>query len=78
MPQHEGSFELAIRSASVTDAEIEHVPEASQSANDSIDNMESEEELNDGERYSHKNDKKLRQRTLRKLDFILLPFLSRK
>lgn len=65
MPQNEGSYELATRSDSVT--------EATQSVI-----MESEGEI-DGNmnlQQSVERDERLHRRTLRKLDFILLPFLS--
>ncbi|KAM0720588.1 hypothetical protein Q7P37_004724 [Cladosporium fusiforme] len=71
MPQNEGSYELATRSDSVSEAGTEHVSEASQSVT-----MESEVEVNSDPRDSIEYDERLHRRTLRKLDFILLPFLS--
>lgn len=65
MPQHEGSYELATRSDSVT--------EATQSV---IMEREREREVDGNLQQNSEHDERLHRRTLRKLDFILLPFLS--
>lgn len=72
MPRDEGSYELAVRTDSATaETQPEHVPEAAHPVS-----MESEVEVNGDLQENIKHDDRLHRRTLRKLDFILLPFLS--
>lgn len=65
MPQHEGSYELATRSDSVTEATQSVIMEG-----------EGEREVDGNLQQNSEHNGRLHRRTLRKLDYILLPFLS--
>lgn len=67
MSQDEGCYELATRSRPTETTQ--------QSPTERVASMETDSLIGEDELYQKSDDEQLNRRTLRKLDFILLPFL---